>query len=196
MCSWLAVPVADPRGNLERIFSTLEPHFGTNGFLTGRLELATNHEAVAVLNPLGIKPVIAHVRQGDQDFLLGALFPGGASTHPIPRGLLATLAEQNLVYQDVEFTPESIQHWNAIFQCYQVMKGHPVNAPKAEAHSWMWSGQSEFGDAVTAVHRVSPTRFTLERSSTIGFTGLELVLATRWLDGPIKPVLVSRSPKP
>ncbi len=196
MCSWLAVPVADPRGNLERIFSTLEPHFGTNGFLFGRLELATNHEAVAVFNPLGIKPVIAHIRQGDQDFLFGALFPGGASTRPIPRGLLAMIAEPNLVYQDVEFSPESIQHWNAIFQCYQVLKGHPVNASKAQAHPWMWSAQSELGDAVTAVHRVSPTQFTLERSSTIGFTGLELVLATRWLDGPIKPVLVGHLPKP
>lgn len=186
LCSWLTAPVTEPQGNLERIFTTLLPYFGTNGFLQGRPELATNREAVAVFNPLGVKPVVGHVRQGSQDYLLAALFPGAQSTNPFPKRLRATLLEPNLVYQDVEFTPESFQHWNAIFQLYQVMKGFPVNAPKALAHQWIWGAQTELGDAVTAVHQVSPHRFTLERTSSVGLTGLELVLATRWLDGPIK----------
>ena len=188
LCSFWAAPVTDPKGNIERIFSTVSPHFGTNGLLSGRPELATNHEAVAVFNPLGVKPVAAHVRQGSQDFLLAALFPGGRSTNPIPARLRTTLQDPNLVFHDVEFTPESIQHWNAIFQFYQVMKGMPVNARKALAHDWMWNSMTELGDAVTVVHQTSPTRLTLERSSSLGLTGLELVVASRWLDGPIKPL--------
>jgi hypothetical protein len=194
--SYLALPVTAPEANLERLYAKIQPYFGTNGFLNGRPELATNHQALAVFNPLGLKPVAAHVKQGDKDFLLAALWPANASTNTIPARLQTTLKDPQLVYHDVEFTPESVQHWNMIFQVYQIVKGHPVNAPRALAHDWMWNNYPELGDSVTVIRQASPNRLVFERTSSLGLTGSELVLATRWLDGPIKGLRSGRIPLP
>lgn len=205
--NWIAVPSQDPSGDLERWFQAFGRVFGGPGTRTGRVVMATNHSAFAVLDTLkGLQPVVSPVRQGNDTFLLASIFPAERSTNALSAPLRRRLAEKDVAYLDAEFTPEAVDHWNVLFQLDQMLQGRLPNARNARAHAWMIDNRSALGDSETVVRQVTPTRLAFERRSSAGVTGLELVLLTRWIDGqdnqvrrmalPPTPPDTSPNPKP
>ena len=182
--NWVAVPTADATGDLGRWFALAKEVFSPAAGRSGRAAMATNNTAFAVFDTLkGLQPVVTQVKQGGDTFLLGSLYPADKSTNSISASLRRRLAEKDLVYQDAEFTPESVEHWNVLFQVNQILQSHLPNARNARAHAWMIDNRAVLGDSETVVRQVTPNRYALERTSSAGVTGLELVLLTRWLDG-------------
>jgi len=182
--NWMTVPSRDPQGDLQRLYAAFSKVFGVPGGHAGRMAMASNHTAFAILDTLqGLQPVVSHVKQDTDQFLLGSLYPAAISTNPISAGLRKLLAEKDLVLQDAEFTPEALDHWNVLFQLNHMLQSHMPNARNARAHGWMYEIRGSLGDAETSVRQQTPTRLTLERKSSLGFTGIELVMLTRWLDG-------------
>jgi len=205
--NWMAVPTQDPKADLQRLFATIGKVFGEQGVRFGRAVMATNQSAFAILETLqGLEPVVSQVKQGDGSFLLASLYPAARTTNAISANLRRLLAEKDVVYQDAEFTPEAIDHWNVLFQLNQMLQSNRPNARNARAHSWMVDNRASLGDSETLVRQVTPNRLALERKSSAGITGLELVLLTRWLDGddyqrrrpgvPPMPTGASQPPKP
>lgn len=202
--NWVAVPTKDPLGDVDRWFDLAGKVFGAGAGRAGRPVMPTNRTAFAVLDTLkGLEPVVTQVKQGDQAFLLASLFPADRTTNSISASLRQRLAEKDLVFQDAEFTPEAIDHWNVLFQVNQILLSRMPNARNARAHSWMIDNRTVLGDSETVIHRTTPTHFVLERKSSAGLTGMELVLLTRWLDGTDNqlrrvglPPLPTDSPRP
>lgn len=182
--NWMAVPTKNPTGDIERLAKTMENVFGERGGRSGRVALATNHTAFAILDTLkGLQPVVTEMKQDNDTFLVASLYPAARTTNPISANLRRLLEEKDLVYQDAEFTPEAVDHWNILFQLNHMLQSHLPNARNARAHSWMIENRSQLGDSETVIRQTSPLHLNLERKSSAGITGIELVMLTRWLDG-------------
>jgi len=181
--NWMAVPSTDPTGDLDRLAAAAGKFFGQHG-RSGRVAEATNHTAFAILDTLkGLEPVVTRVKQNADSFLLGSLYPAARSTNTMSDKLRRLLAAPDLVFQDAEFTPEAIDHWNVLFQLNQILQSNLPNARNARAHSWMFDNRTLLGDAETTIRVVQPKRLVFERKSSFGLTGIEFVMLTRWLDG-------------
>ena len=205
--NWIAVPSQDPSGDLERLYFLAGQMFGEGRLRSGRPVMSTNRIAFALLDTFkGLQPVIRRVGQGEGAFLLGSLYAANPSTNRLSPKLREAISGADVVLQDAELTADAVSHWNVLFQLNQMLQQHLPNARNARANAWMFEHQPSLGAAETQVRQVLPTRLTLERRSSLGATGLELVLLTRWLDGtdhalrgsrlPPVPTAFPRPPKP
>ncbi len=182
--NWLAVPTADPVGDLRRLFAVASKQFGVPGGRSGRMVMATNQLAFAILDTFkGLQPVVSQVKQQKDTFLLASMYPASASTNLISANLRRLLAEPGLVFEDAESTPDAIDHWNVLFQLNHMLQSHLPNARHAKGHAWMFELRGALAESESVGRQVSPTRFHFQRRSSIGLTGLEMVLLSRWLDG-------------
>ena len=189
--TWFAAPVSNGMARIPKLHEALKERVSSNspsGGYTGILILNSNKSAIAVYKPLGIPgllPSIGVVSQGTQDFLLTSLIHPAKTTNEVPAELLAELDAPALVYYDWEITAAAVPNWNVLFQYNNLARGRRANAPWPHAHKWMLAAAPKLGNSVTSIRREGPTRYALTRNSGAGLTALELVLLTRWLDGPI-----------
>ncbi len=188
--TWFAAPVEDGMARIAKIQEGLKGRVSTNApksDYNGVLIVNSNKSAVAVYNSKGVKgllPSIGVVRQGTQDYLLTSMIHPASGTNRVPSELLAELTNPTVVYYDWEITAAAVPNWNVLFQYNNLSRGLRANALLPRAHYWMLAAAPKLGNSVTSIRRVTPTEFELTRNSGSGLTALELVLLTRWMDGP------------
>jgi hypothetical protein len=120
--------------------------------------------------------------------------------------LLSQLTSQpKLVYYDWEITQARLASWRILAQLFSIIADKPQFTTNTAGLPWMMAVESKLGNTITEITADSSTEWSLVRKSHIGFTGIELVALTRWLESTNFPKLsfelaqdrhLKRSPPP
>lgn len=111
-------------------------------------------------------------------------------TNSVPnRDLAGRLhARTNAVYYDWEFTGPRIESWFYLGQLARVIFGRGQLPTEAPVTRWLKALQPKLANAGTVIALVDPTKLTFERTSTLGFTAVELHLFADWIESPRFPL--------
>ena len=195
--SFFAFPTKDPQSTLERIASrapTLLDTVWPQRNLTNIDWLPTNHVALWKRLPY-ITPFAQPALSGNTELIFGGLFPKAPFTNPPPAELLSQLQNRNdLVYYDWEITQARLSQWRVLAQLFAVIADKPQLTTNSAGLPWLMTVEPHLGNAVTEVVAKSPREWALTRKSHIGFTGVELVALTRWLESTNFPRLSFKLP--
>ena len=123
------------------------------------------------------------------DCLLGGLYGLQlGDTRPPPSGMLQPLRETpDLVYYQTEMTGSRIDEYFFITQLFRVVFHRAQLPPPAAGTQWLKHLEPLLGASTTQVVRHDPQTLALTRTSTIGFSALELHLLADWLESPKFP---------
>ncbi len=127
----------------------------------------------------------------DHDFVLAGVFPTTLTNQPPgpPELFSQVLDRTNLVYYDWEITQNRLQDWRSLISLYSMVAGYVPPPTNSAAYRWLMDTNlvSHLGNAATEVTVVNPRVLAVTRTSSVGFTGLELALLARWVDSPTFP---------
>ena len=185
--NWVAFPVEKPAARLAKVESDIRPLFAESAGgprYEGRLVMATNNSALAVLGLKACQPALLPYQQDGQQYLIASLTPPMVSTNPLPAELVAQVHRPALVAYEWEIAGESFLHWNVAFDFNKMAQRLAPFPARALARRWFMNIAPDLGNAVSEVLRVSPTEYTFLRKSDIGLDGLEMTLLSRWIDAP------------
>jgi len=122
--------------------------------------------------------------------VFGGLFPPVPVTNPPPAELLAQLQRNpRLVYYDWEITQARLSSWRVMAQLFAVIANKPQFTTNTAGLPWLMAVEPKLGNTITEISAESPTQWWLTRKSHIGFTAVELVALTRWLESTNFPRL-------
>jgi hypothetical protein len=190
--SFVAFPAKDPKNTLERIANRAPSLFSAEWQrrnLTNIAWQATNNVALWKRLPY-ITPFAQPARSGETEFIFGGLFPPAPFTNPPPAELLSQFAGRNdLVYYDWEITQARLTQWRIVALLFAVIADKPQLSTNNAGLPWLIKAESHLGNSVTEITARSPREWSLTRKSHIGFTGVELVALTRWLESTNFPRL-------
>ena len=114
---------------------------------------------------------------------------------PPPADLLSQLdANPKLICYDWEITQARLSHWRNLDQLARIIAGTTLVASNALGQHWLQVIGPKLGNTVTEITADSPSEWSLVRKSHIGFTGVELVALTRWLESSAFPKLTIELP--
>jgi len=189
--SFMAFPLKEAAGQLERAADRVPSLLGTNWHKRGMAHIGWRDETrewvwtLPYINPF-LKPAVS---QGTE-FVIGGLFPPSPITNPPPAELLSELATQpKLVFYDWEITEARLTSWRIMAQLFAMIADKPQLTTNTASLAWMMAVESKLGNTITEVTADSPSEWSLVRKSHIGFTGVELVALTRWLESTAFPKL-------
>ena len=199
--NWVAFPVEKPGPRMDRVQADIWHLFGrTNapGRYDGKLVMATNNSALAVVGLKACQPALLPYQQRGQNFLIASFAPTLPSTNPVPAELLERLNRPNLAAYEWEIAGDSFLHWNVAFDFNKMAQRTAPFPTMARARRWFMNIAPDLGNAITEVLRESPTEYTFTRRSDIGLDGLEMALLSRWLDAPygVLPASPALPPSP
>ena len=97
------------------------------------------------------------------------------------------LTRTNLVYYDWELTEPRIEAWIYLAQTLRLVTRHAQMPPKGHAQNWLMALAPKLGNCVTAGALTAPNQLSFTRTSSFGFTALELQLLADWLESPDFP---------
>ena len=201
--SYLAFPLKQAASQLERAANRAPSLLGTNWHDRGMGHIGwrTNtHEMVWTL-PY-INPFLKPTDYQGTEFVFGGLFPPSPLTNPPPGELLSELAtEPKLVYYDWEITQARLTSWRIMAQLFAMLADKPQLTTNTASLAWMMAVESKLGNTITEVTAESPVEWSVARKSHLGFTAVELVALTRWLESVAFPKLsfelpADRTPRP
>jgi len=122
------------------------------------------------------------------NFLFGGLFQPGATDSPPPAELLQqVLGLTNLVFYDWELTGARSDRWFYIGQFVRYASYREQMQPEFASMGWLKAAAPKLGNCGTRVTLMSPNQLSFVRTSTVGFTALELHLLADWLESPEFP---------
>ena len=133
-------------------------------------------------------------------FLAGDIFPAPLGTNLPPQELIDQVVNQKkLLYYDWEITQERLLQLQSISQWYDILTpnsslNQEVGNTNSLAFTWIRTIAPYLGNAVTEINIVSPQELSLKRSSHCGFSGIELLLLSRWMNEDYFPVFVPPTP--
>ena len=156
----------------------------------GRVMVETNRTRVTWFGLPLAEPFLQPA--ADPGFVVAGIFPLSQRFTPAPAELYAqVLGRTNLVYYDWELTQVRVDDWRQLKDVYEMAAGYQPSQGTTPASAWLTDTNviSHLSNAATEVTEVSPTELDLVRSSSVGFTGLELVMLMRWIDDPAFPKL-------
>jgi hypothetical protein len=126
-------------------------------------------------------------RQGDA--ILAGFGRSDATNQPIPAPLLQRFLEQtNLVYYDREVTGAEIQRWLYLTQALRMVFWKAQLPPESAGVPWLQALERVVSDSTTTVKETGPAQLSFTRTSSVGFTGLELQLVADWVEAPRFPL--------
>ncbi len=189
--TYLAYPdrnAADTVHSLSNKLAGLMASDSMVGF-PGKISRKTN-ETMLVMDGLPfLSPRMGAVKVGQQDFVFGGLIPIMSTNRSMPVELIAQLAAgSDLIYYDWEVTGPRIEAWIYISQTMRLTFSRAQLPVGSAGLSWLQAVMHRAGNSTTAVKLASPDRLMLTRTSTFGFTGVELHFLADWLESPDFPV--------
>jgi hypothetical protein len=186
---YAASPMADPKNIVAKLgpklMDSMNPTLAANR--SGKWEHSTNFEGFIWRAPV-ITPFVESLMLPEGKFLCAGLAPLGLTNGPPPVGTIRSLLENsNAVYFDREVTGPRIEAWMFLGQLSRIIFRRGQITSDASAIAWLKSAGLLLGSSSTLITKSSPTALSINRASTIGFTGLELHLIADWLESPQFP---------
>lgn len=182
-----ATPVPNPAEVLRRFETNVVPRL--NDYLkrdgVGSVEPVTNQTRLVWQGlPILVPSLRAVERDGDR-VLLADIFPLDQTpyTNPPPAALFQQLTSRtNLIYYDWEITEPRLLQVRPLINLLSIVLTVPPQNTNALSSKWLDSIQPKLGEAITEVAVRSPSELSVVRRSHIGFTSLELLALTHWLE--------------
>jgi len=186
--TYWAFELPDPTNALRRMAPRLTPALRKRfaGLEKSKAVYLPQQNRLVVTNVFFLVPFATPAPSPCQDLAVAGLtLPLWKEGDPPPPELLAQLQnDKNLIYYHWELTSQQAPHWWNTYFMYSMLAGY---APYPKNGAMVWLSRSNIlnrlGNTVTRVVRQAPDTWKLERSSALGFTGLELLQICRWLDG-------------
>jgi hypothetical protein len=190
MNSYAAAPLADASNTVARVTDRVLQKWGAF-FATNEVAKFQRAQTFNGLEWQGfpwLAPTLESRSTTNGNFVVGRLFPL-MPTDPPPQGYYdQVMGDPNLVYYDRELTYPRTQQWLYIGQFARVVFGRPQMPSGCLSLAWLKAIGPSLGTTVTRITTTSPGEFGIDRTSTIGFTGIELHLLADWLESPELPV--------
>ncbi|MCP5528755.1 MAG: hypothetical protein H7A47_18340, partial [Verrucomicrobiales bacterium] len=136
--------------------------------------------------------------EAEPGFLVGGVsLPLIATGEPPPPALLEQLTgTPDLVAYHWELTQPRLDHWWNVNLFYSMVRTYPPPSPESAVNRWLRDPELTkcLGNAVTEIRLTGPRTLALNRRSSVGLTGFELVQLARWIDGEDFPCWTERQP--
>ena len=189
--TFFAAPFPAATNELARLAANLAPKanpwLATHG--EGSFQWQSNPPSLEWKDALLFSPFLKPIQINQREYILGGLatyLEGGPQSAPV-ENLSAALGTPNLLYYQVEQTGHQVaenlfvlQMMRMVFHRAQI----PFTSPVAV---WLKNAESCIGASTTMVTQTGRAQLTLARTSTVGFTALELHLLADWLESPQFP---------
>jgi hypothetical protein len=154
------------------------PIFGFQKSKSGALEW----HGLPYMSPF-LEPTIA----GGNSFITGGLMARSGMEGAPPAALLSQLQNPNLVAYGWELTGERLNEWIYMGQFIRLISQKPQLPTDAAALAWLRAAAPHLQFCGTELTQTAPGQLSINRSSTIGLTGIELNLFADWLESPEFP---------
>ncbi|HOK78077.1 MAG TPA: hypothetical protein PLW35_10195 [Verrucomicrobiota bacterium] len=141
-----------------------------------------------------VEPFVQQAPTADKGFVMAGIFPPDTKVVPAPQELYAQIiGRTNLLYYDWELSQVRVDDWRRMKEVYWMIAGYESLPTNSAVRLWLADTNvfRHLDNAVTEVTCTSPAELNLVRSSSVGFTSLELVLIARWLEDPGFPRLTT-----
>ncbi len=162
----------------------------------GAMKYETNSLNWVVQSLELLRPALMPLRQNEGEFLHLVASPmlPRESTEPAPQAIFdQILGQTNLFYYDWEITEFRLLQTRILIgnsiDIYKAYHQIPPTQPTSQnlANEWIHNATHELGNTVTEARLTTPWDITINRSSHLGLSGLEITLLARWLDSPDFP---------
>jgi hypothetical protein len=188
---FVALPSTEASNQVQKLaafaLNRLNPIFETNPLKLGEFEQAPASRHLGWHGMPLISPTLDCVMAGIQPFILAGFYPKILTNAPVPPALLPQFySSSDLVYYDWEITGPCLRGLTPIAQLVRRLFNRP-GLPAEPSIAWLGAIPVKLANSATAAHKVSPTRLSFARTSTIGLTAVELVVLTDWLQSPTFP---------
>ncbi len=156
---------------------------------TGYFENATNVNALLWKVVPFMAPIIESVALTNSSFLVAGFAPN-TSTNPPPSAetLANVVSRTNVFYYDWEITGPRLEEWLYNSQLLRVMFHRSQIPRNSVSLGWIKALEQKLHESRTAMAKTSPQQLSFARSSSLGFTALEIHLLVDWLESPHFPV--------
>ena len=183
---FMAAPSAETSNQLNKlsefVLRELNPILATNAIRMGTFVRPTNSLGVAWQGLPLFTPRLDYADSGSNRFLVAGLARGWTTNWPAPDGLFQRLeTSPNLVAYDWEYTKPCLEGWIRMGQLAQ----HAFSLPRLNdtaGLAWLVALPPRLTNSITVVELSSPSRLSLARTSSAGFTGAELEILADWLE--------------
>lgn len=203
--SLAAMPLRDAGQVLQKLAVHLTNEFNPDlqRAKAGELSWQTNTSQLVWRGlPPVIVPFLGAYKGASGEVLMGGLFPLLPGTNPPPAELVAQfLPRRDLVYYDWEITQERLTQWRILDQVHAIVtlmgsSGMPPSGSFLDlpGQKWMLALAPLLGNSATEIIVVGPNEIRFSRKSHSGFSSVEILLLSKWLNHPAFPLLGFRLP--
>jgi hypothetical protein len=190
LLSYFAFPSVDTTNQIQRLMAYLDqkvnPRAATNDL--GEFQASTNSTGIDWSENPFMAPFIDARQAGQREFMLGGLLRLSPTNRPIPGELIQSiLTTPNLVGYDWELTEERMKSLLYIGQLFRYVFKKAQLPSDVGSIPWLLAVAPKLGNCTTLVTRTGPNRLSLLRTSSLGFSALELHVMMDWLESPEFP---------
>ncbi len=205
-----AMPVKSSEKAMEELAVRLPPLYNAKleQAKAGKIIVSSNRQVVVWAGLSMLAPALQATNEPAGEFILGSLFPSPPSKEPPPSELLDQfLSRTNVIYYDWEITHQRVTPWQMLTRAVPSLgPQRPQISPELMAqaktnaairpqlskrlldHQWQSKVGALLGNTTTEVTLVAPNEVQLLRKSDLGFTSLELIYLSHWLNHPDFPL--------
>ncbi len=180
--------VAAPYANPSNLIARLAPQFVALGKsnlppAVGSIRATTNFSSVFWQGLPLVIPNLNSYAENNGNYLVFGLFPNSQKPERMPRELLEQIVgHTNQVYYDWELTENRLNDWRNLGQLFRIVMNGQTVSTNAPGQRWLIALGPKLGNTVTEMTVTAPNQLTLTRRSHSGFTGIELVALSDWLE--------------
>jgi len=190
---YLAAPSADASNTVSRltdfVLDKSDSWFGKAHDLAG-FRRAKTFNGLEWKGVPYIFPFLKSTEASGRSFITSGFFPLTGTNQAPPQPLIHEIQSgTNLVYCDWELTGSRLMQWNYITQLMRVIARKPELSADSAGLQWLQSMSRTVDQCSTEIVRKNDREWTLRRSSSVGFTAIELELLVGWLESPQFPAI-------
>jgi len=190
MQSCFTTPLADASnavGRLaNRVLQNQQRWFGTNDL--AKFETSKTFTGLEWKGLPYMSPFLRSITISNQSFVYGGGFLN-ANIYPLSAPWLqAALGRTNLVYYDSEETGVRVEQWLYMGQYIRFILHKAQLPPQSPGLLWLRAIVPKLGDSVTDITQTGPNQLSFSRTSSLGFTAVELNLLADWLESSRFPI--------
>lgn len=185
--TFAAVHLSDPGKVVSKVHGEIAPLYSTNGApgtRSGLIMYDDDKKVLALVSAPGAMPMLISGSTNGPGFLGVSLFPKKRSASPLPKELLNEFEKPDVVLYDWEMTSENAIHWAANLQVKDLAQGLRPPSGDGVSQTWLNGTISSVENTVTEVRQTGAGEFAFTRKAPGGFSAMEWVLLTRWIEPP------------
>jgi hypothetical protein len=170
----------------DRLVQAVDAHVVPDGL--GKPGRMTNASSVVWTGNPFSQPFLQHKTETAGEIVLGGFSAVPPAGQPIPSVLLHQFKSQtNVLYYDWELTESRVAGWVYLGQLLRFATGKSQLGSNSAGLRWLQAVGPKLGNSATIVHQTAPNKLTVSRTSSAGFTGIELQGLMDWIESPNFP---------